>query len=393
MTKKIKVLSIFGTRPEAIKMAPVLRELEKYPERIFSQVCITGQHRDLLFQVLKLFDIQPDFNLNIMRPDQTLTEVASLTLGKLEPILQRVRPDWVLVQGDTTTAMAASLAAFYARVKVGHLEAGLRTHDRLIPFPEEANRKISTVVSHVHFAPTESAKQNLMNEGVQENNIFVTGNTGIDTLMWVLNRQFPSVTMKSTIEQMINNGDLKGYSVDKKIILVTAHRRENHGKPLENVCLALKEIADKHGDEFQIIFPVHLNPAVQEPVHRLIGNIPNILLAPPLDYLSAVYLLKRAYLILTDSGGIQEEASALGKPVLVLRNVTERLESIEHGPGFIVGTDYEEIVKKTKKLLEDKAYYRNMAKPCFPYGDGQAAKRIVKILLGEPATPFTPNIK
>jgi len=392
MPNKLKVLSIFGTRPGAIKMAPVLRELEKYPEKITSQVCITAQHRDLLDQVLELFDIQPDYDLNVMRTNQSPAEVASLTLSKLDPILQKVTPDWVLVQGDTTTAMAASLAAFYARVKVGHVEAGLRTQDRWNPFPEEVNRKIIGVIANFHFAPTESAKQNLTNEGVHEKNILVTGNTGIDALLWVLNQQYPSFATKSSIEKKINNGDLKGFSVDKKMILVTAHRRENHGKPLENICLALKEIAERHGDDVQIIYPVHLNPVVHEPVHRLIGNLDNIMLIPPVDYLSLVYLMKRAYLILTDSGGIQEEAPALGKPVLVLRNVTERSESIGFGTGCIVGSDQEEIVKKTTKLLEDKTYYMNMAKPNYPYGDGQAAKRIVKVLLGENAIPFKPNI-
>jgi UDP-N-acetylglucosamine 2-epimerase (non-hydrolysing) len=374
-------------------MAPVLRELNKYPERINSQVCITAQHRDLLDQVLELFDIRPDHDLDVMRKSQAPAEVASLILSKLDPILQSTTPDWVLVQGDTTTAMTASLAAFYARAKVGHVEAGLRTQDRWNPFPEEINRKIIGAIANFHYAPTESAKQNLMKEGVHEENILVTGNPGIDALLWVASQQSSSRDTKSTIEQRINNGDFKGFAVDKKTILVTAHRRENHGKPLENICLALKEIAERKGDDVQIIYPVHLSPAVQGPVHQLIGNLPNIILVSPVDYLSFVYLMQRAYLIMTDSGGIQEEASTLGKPILVLRNITERSETIEFGTGCLVGTKQKEIVKKTIKLLEDKTEYSRMAKPNYSYGDGQAAKRIVEDLLGENPTPFTPGTR
>jgi UDP-N-acetylglucosamine 2-epimerase (non-hydrolysing) len=393
MGQKLKILSIFGTRPEAIKLAPVLRELDNHPERIISQVCITGQHRELLDQALELFDIQPDFDLDIMQANQTPTEVASLTLSKLAPVFQRLAPDWVLVQGDTTTAIAASLAAFYAQVKVGHIEAGLRTQDRWNPFPEEINRKIIGAIANLHFAPTESAKHNLIQEGIHEEDIFVTGNTGIDALLWVLNQQLSTRATMSAIENRVKHGDLKGLDVNKKMILVTAHRRENQGKPLEDICQALKEIAKKYVDEVQIIYPVHLSPAVYEPVNRLLGSVPNIMLIPPVDYFLLVYLMKQAFLILTDSGGIQEEAPALGIPVLVLRNVTERIESLEFGTGCLVGTDSEEIVKRTTKLLEDKAYYKNMAKPNYHYGDGQAAKRVVKILLGEDPSPFIPKTK
>ena len=391
MDRKLKILSIFGTRPEAIKLASVLRELDNHPERIISQVCITAQHRELLDQVLELFDIRPDYDLDIMQANQTPTEVASLSLSKLAPILQSLAPDWVLVQGDTTTAMAASLAANYAQVKVGHIEAGLRTQDRWNPFPEEINRKIIGAIASQHFAPTESAKDNLIREGLLEEDIYVTGNTGVDALLWAENRQHTNHVSSAAIEEAIKHGILKNLDVTKKMILVTAHRRENQGKPLEDICLALKEIAEKYVNDVQIIYPVHLNPAVQEPVHRLIGNLPNIILILPADYLSLVYLMKMAYIILTDSGGIQEEAPALGKPVLVLRKVTERPEAIEFGTGCIVGTDRKEIVKKTITLLEDKAYYTKMAKPNYHYGDGRAANRIVEVLLGKNTTPFTPR--
>jgi len=393
MGQKLKILSIFGTRPEAIKLAPVLRELDNHPERIISQVCITAQHRELLDQVLEFFDIQPDFDLDIMQANQTPTEVASLTLSKLAPILQSLAPDWVLVQGDTTTAIAASLAAFYAQVKVGHIEAGLRTQDRWNPFPEEINRKIIGAIANLHFAPTESAKHNLIQEGIHVEDIFVTGNTGIDALLWVLNQQLSTRATMSAIENRVKHGDLKGLDVSKKMILVTAHRRENQGKPLEDICQALKEIAKKYVDEVQIIYPVHLSPAVYEPVNRLLGSVPNIMLIPPVDYFLLVYLMKQAFLILTDSGGIQEEAPALGIPVLVLRNVTERIESLESGTSCLVGTDPEKIIKEVKRLLEDAEYYKILSKSKYHYGDGQAAKRVVKFLLGEDPSPFIPKTK
>ena len=273
---------------------------------------------------------------------------------------------------------------------MGHVEAGLRTQDRWNPFPEEINRKIIGAIASQHFAPTENAKDNLLREGVLEEDVYVTGNTGVDALLWAVSRQDTTHVSAAAIEEAIKHGILKNLDVTKKMILVTAHRRENQGKPLEDICLALKEIAEKYVNDVQIIYPVHLNPAVQEPVHRLIGNLPNIILILPADYLSLVYLMKMAYIILTDSGGIQEEAPALGKPVLVLRKVTERPEAIEFGTGCIVGTDRKEIVKKTITLLEDKAYYTKMAKPNYHYGDGRAANRIVEVLLGKNTTPFTP---
>jgi len=389
MSKRIKILSIFGTRPEAIKLAPVIKEFNKYPDRIVSQVCITAQHRELLDQVLDLFDIQPGIDLDVMRKDQTLADVASITLSKLGPIIQNEEPDWVLVQGDTTTAMAASLAASYAQVKVGHIEAGLRTQDHWNPFPEEINRKIIGAIASLHFAPTEAAKENLLLEGVHEDNIIVTGNTGVDALLWAVNRQQTTLDSEDPYKEAIKDGVLKKLNLNKKMIFVTAHRRENHGKPLEEICLALQEIVERYMNEVQIVFPVHLNPEVYEPAHRLLGDIPNIILIPPVDYYLSIYLLKQAYLILTDSGGIQEEASALGIPVLVLRNVTERFESIESGTSCLVGTNCEKIVNKVTELLENGEYYKSMAKPSNTYGDGQAAIRIRKILLGESTSSFT----
>jgi len=393
MSKKLKILSIFGTRPEAIKMAPVLKEFNRHPDRIVSQVCITAQHRELLDQVLKLFDIQPGIDLDIMRKGQAPTDVVSIALSKLGPIIQNEEPDWVIVQGDTTTAMAASLAAFYAQVKVGHIEAGLRTQDRWNPFPEEINRKIIGAIASLHFAPTEIAKDNLLLEGVHEDSIFVTGNTGVDALLWAINTQQSTFDSADVIEKAIKHGGLKNLNINKKIILVTAHRRENQGKPLEDICRALIEIAERYMNDVQIIYPVHLNPEVYEPVHRLLRDVPNIILIPPVDYLLSIYLLKQAYMVLTDSGGIQEEAPALGIPVLVLRNHTERFESIESGTSCLIGTSCEKIVNKVTQLLEDEEYCKRMAKPKYLYGDGHAAIRIRKILLGENTSSFTLDAK
>ena len=379
MPKKLKVLSIFGTRPEAIKMAPVIHELNKYPDRIISRICVTAQHREMLDQVLALFDIQPDYDLNLMKEDQTLTEVAVLVLSKLEPILKSENPDWVLVQGDTTTAMAASLAAFYAHVKVAHVEAGLRTHDHWKPFPEEINRQLTGVLANLHFAPTENAQKNLMREGVQKEKIFLTGNTIIDALYWVAEQQS---RFNGTSEEQGTNQEVFRYQKEgKKIILVTAHRRENLGKPLENICLALKDIAKRYEDDVQIIYPVHLNPAVQEPALRILGHLPNVQLLPPLDYLPLVHLMKESYLVLTDSGGLQEEAPALGKPVLVLRDTTERIEAVKAGTVRLIGTNRKEIVSEVSQLLNNARHYQKMSRAINPYGDGQAAKRIVAALL------------
>jgi len=375
MENKLKIISVFGTRPEAIKMAPVIRELAKYPDRIVNKVCVTAQHRQMLDQVLKLFSLHPDYDLDIMQESQTPSQVAASVLTRLEPVLQREKPDWVLVQGDTTTTMAASVSAYYARVKVGHVEAGLRTHDKWQPFPEEINRRIAGVVADLHFAPTDRARLNLLREGVPSEKILVTGNPVIDALQWVAEQPFDQVTLKFKLQPA-------------RLILVTAHRRENFGRPLENICNALRKIAERYGNQVQIVYPVHLNPNVREPVNRLLGGIENITLLPPLDYLPLVWLMKQAYLVLTDSGGIQEEAPGLGKPVLVLREVTERPEAVDAGTVKLVGTTCASILNATIRLMEDTGEYQKMATAINPYGDGRAADRIVRALLGDRMSAF-----
>ena len=396
----LTVLSVFGTRPEAIKMAPVIRELQKHSDRIRSLVCVTAQHRQMLDQVLRLFDITPDYDLNVMEDNQTPSQVASAVLARLEPILQAERPDWVLVQGDTTTVAAASLAAFYARVKVGHVEAGLRTHDKWRPFPEEINRRVAGVVADLHFAPTERARQNLLREGVPEDRILVTGNPVIDALHWVAT--LPPDAQTEALLQKLGFDDNPGSQVtgrmsqgsdglrpatcDLRLVLVTAHRRENFGKPLEQICWALREIAQTFAGDVHVVYPVHLNPNVQEPARRILGNVPGVTLTEPLDYLPLVHLMKLCYIVLTDSGGIQEEAPGLGKPVLVLREVTERPEAVEAGTVKVVGTETRTIVRETTRLLVDRAEYERMAHAVNPYGDGHAAERVVAALLAYPAT-------
>ncbi len=364
----IKILSIFGTRPEAIKMAPVIKELEKCTDLI-SRVCVTAQHREMLDQVLDLFQIVPDYDLNLMRPGQSLAGLTARVFTELDPVIIQEQPDWVLVQGDTTTVMAASLVAFYHQVRVGHVEAGLRTFDKWHPFPEEVNRKIAGVVADLHFAATETSKANLLREGVDPATIYVTGNSVIDALHRVAN--MPYNVEKSPLV------DIPG---DKRVILVTAHRRENFGRPLENICAALREIAAQYADDVHLVYPVHLNPNVQAPVYRLLNDIPNITLLPPLDYLPMVKLMQQAYLVLTDSGGIQEEAPGLGKPVLVLRETTERPEAIAAGTACLVGTEQDKIVARARTLLDDPAEYAIMAHAANPYGDGHAAERIVEAL-------------
>jgi len=366
----MKVLSVFGTRPEAIKMAPVIRELEKHSDQIISKVCVTAQHRQMLDQVLRLFNIVPDYDLNIMESNQSPSIVASSVLAQLEPILQAEKPDWVLVQGDTTTAAAASLAAFYAQVRVGHIEAGLRTFDKWQPFPEEINRRVVGVVADLHFAPTIWARDNLLREGICLESIVVTGNPVIDALHWVAELPYDP-----------RAGVLAEVPWDRRVLLVTVHRRENFGEPLRNICQALLEIAARYGDEIRIVYPVHLNPNVQGPIYRLLDGVPNITLLPPLDYLSFIHLLKRCYLVLTDSGGIQEEAPGLGKPVLVLRQVTERPEAVAEGIVRVVGVKREQIVAETVRLWEDKEEYEKMTQAVNPYGDGRASARILRSLL------------
>jgi UDP-N-acetylglucosamine 2-epimerase (non-hydrolysing) len=367
----MKVLSVFGTRPEAVKMAPVVKELEKRAGHIISRVCVTAQHRQMLDQVLSLFEIQPDHDLNVMQDSQSPTQVAAAVLAKLEPVLQAERPDWVLVQGDTTTVASAALAAFYAGAKVGHVEAGLRTFDKYQPFPEEINRRVAGVIADLHFAPTQRARENLLREGVPDAMIRVTGNPVIDALHMVADLPYDPAS-----------GPLAPVPWNQRLILVTAHRRENFGQPLEQVCLALQDIAQIYAGDAHIVYPVHLNPNVQEPARRILSRVPGVTLTDPLDYLPLVYLMKRATLVLTDSGGIQEEAPGLGKPVLVLREVTERPEAVDAGTVRVVGTDRARIVEWARRLLDDPAEYDKMARAVNPYGDGQAAPRIVDAILG-----------
>ncbi len=398
----IKILSVFGTRPEAIKMAPVVKELKKYPAQIISKACVTAQHREMLDQILDLFEITPDYDLNLMRPNQTLEQLTARVLTELTPIIKAEKPDWLLVQGDTTTVMAASIAAFYQGVKVGHVEAGLRTGDKRQPFPEEINRRIAGVIADLHFAPTDWARDNLLKEGVPAEQVIKTGNTVIDALQWAA-----ALPSSPEVVELLKNLDLWNegtreqgnresrsqgeftpspphpLTVSPRLILVTAHRRENFGKPLENICAALKEIAERYQDDVHIVYPVHLNPNVQEPVYRLLGDIENITLLPPLDYLPLVHLMKRSYLIITDSGGIQEEAPGLGKPVLVLRAKTERPEGVAAGTVKLVGTDKAKIVSEASRLLDDDNVYTEMAQAINPYGDGRSAGRIVATLKTE----------
>ena len=366
---KIKIMTIFGTRPEAIKMAPLVKKIEEN-ENFKSIVCVTAQHRQMLDQVLNLFNINADFDLNIMKERQSLTGITVRVLEGLEKILIDARPDIVLVHGDTTTTFAGSLAAFYHKIKVGHVEAGLRTFNKYFPYPEEMNRKLTGVIADLNFAPTLRSKQNLLNEGVNEENIFVTGNTVIDA-------------MKCTVEKnyKFENDELNSIDFDnKKVIMVTAHRRENWGKPLLNICSALKEIAEKFED-VEIVYLVHLNPVVSDTAHKVLGGVKRVHLLPPLDTKETHNLMNRSFMVLTDSGGLQEEAPHLGKPVLVLRDVTERPEAVEAGTVKIVGTEMKKIFDMTSKLLNSRSEYEKMAYAVNPYGDGKASERILKALL------------
>ena len=365
--KKLKVMSVFGTRPEAIKMAPVVLELCKCPE-VQSIVAVTAQHREMLDQVLNLFDIRPDFDLNIMSEGQTLFDITSRALLGLDKVLTAATPDVVLVHGDTTTTFAGALAAYYHQVEVGHVEAGLRTQNKFSPYPEEMNRRLTGSLTDLHFAPTATAKANLLREGVDADKIFVTGNTVIDALLQTVRADF-----KFT-------GELSRVDFGKRIILVTTHRRENLGEPMRHVYKALKALVDDFGD-VEIIFPVHKNPKVREVVNEELGNLERVFLTDPLDYEPFANLMNCATLILTDSGGVQEEAPALGKPVLVLRDTTERPEAVDAGTVKLIGTNQQRVYDAAKILLTDTAEYRRMAEARSPYGDGHAAERIVKALL------------
>jgi UDP-N-acetylglucosamine 2-epimerase (non-hydrolysing) len=381
----MKVLSVVGTRPEAIKMAPVVRALAA-TANIESRVCITAQHREMLDQVLDLFDIQPHYDLDLMRDDQSLGELSAAIFRDLDPVLQEFAPDWVLVQGDTTTVAITALLTYYRRLRLGHVEAGLRTHDKWQPFPEEVNRRVAGVAADLHFAPTEAARKNLLQEGVNARAITVTGNPVIDALQFVAEQPEPEsigqlldqlgIERRAPLEH--DRQEARG-AQSRSLLLVTAHRRENFGGPLVEICEALGDLAGR-GD-VEIVYPVHMNPNVQEPVGKRLQDVPHVTLLPPLDYLPLVHLMKHATLILTDSGGIQEEAPAFGVPVLVLREVTERPEGIEAGTLRLVGTNRNRIVHEAGQLLDDPSAYTMMSKASNPYGDGHAAEKIVMALL------------
>lgn len=369
----LKILTAFGTRPEAIKLAPLVRKLLDHPDDFSCSVCLTGQHREMIDPLLDLFDLHPDHDLNIMAHNQTLEQVTTSVLSRFGAIIDLEKPDYVIVQGDTTTAMAASMAAFYRNVRIAHVEAGLRTWNKDHPYPEEVNRRIIDSMSNLYFAHTEGAKRNLLWEGADQRRIEVTGNTVIDALLDVAARPFQ--TGGTILEDLPVNG--------ARLILVTAHRRENHGGPLLSICHAIREIACRYRNEVWFAYPVHLNPNVQKIVYPVLNGIDNISLIRPLDYATFVHLMKKAYLILTDSGGIQEEAPSLGKPVLVLRETTERPEAVKAGTVAMVGTGTERIVAETVRLLEDQAAYRKMSRAVNPYGDGRASERIVNRMLRE----------
>jgi UDP-N-acetylglucosamine 2-epimerase len=381
----LKVLSVFGTRPEAIKMAPLLQKMARRQSEFVSRVCVTAQHRQMLDQVLRHFEIKPDCDLNVMEDKQSPTQVMAAVLSKLEPVIHEERPDWVLVQGDTTTAAAASLAAFHAGACVGHIEAGLRTSDKWRPFPEEINRRITSLVTDLHFAPTEQARRNLRREGVPDSCIVLTGNTVIDALHSMLHRSLPQAEISALFKRL----GLKDKGSERaalrqpvpKLILVTAHRRENFGRPLEQICEALKLLAARYNEQIHIVYPVHPNPSIHIPVHSMLSGLSNVTLLAPLDYLSMVHLISRAYLVITDSGGLQEEAPSMGKPVLVLRELTERPEAVESGTARVVGVETAAILTETARLLEDEAAYTAMAHAVDIYGDGLASERIIEALL------------
>ncbi len=369
-------MPVIGTRPEAIKLAPVIKELERHPEEFKVVPVVTAQHRQMLDQVLHLFDISSAYDLDTMENNQTLSSVTAKIIDNFDPVVKREKPDWILIQGDTTTTFISALIGFYYKVRIGHIEAGLRTYNKYRPFPEEINRRLTSVLTDFHFTPTEKAKNNLLSEGIPQENIFVAGNTVIDALFMTLEKLRKD---ESTLQNL--NSQFSFLSSNSKFILVTAHRRENFGKPLENICLALKEIIQANHN-IEAIYPVHLNPNVQEPAKRILKDNERIHLISPLDYESFIWLMEKSYLILTDSGGIQEEAPSLGKPVLVLREVTERPEAVEAGTVRVIGLDKDKIVQETQKLLDNKTLYEKMSRAINPYGNGKASKIIVEILAG-----------
>lgn len=376
---------VFGTRPEAIKMAPLVKEFQKYPEQFQTIVCVTGQHREMLDQVLHIFEIEPDYDLNIMKQGQDLYDVTARVLTGMRDVLKETRPDVVLVHGDTTTSTAAALAAFYQQIPVGHVEAGLRTHNVYSPWPEEMNRQITGRIATYHFAPTPLSRQNLLDEGIKEEAITVTGNTVIDALYMVVDR----IKNDKTLDFGLNCSLIKaGYDVDrlndgKKLVLITGHRRENFGDGFISMCQAIKTLSEKYPD-VDFVYPMHLNPNVRKPIHEVFGEdlsgLGNMFFIEPLEYLSFVYLMEKSTIVLTDSGGIQEEAPGLGKPVLVMRDTTERPEALEAGTVKLVGTNFEKIVREVSALLDDREYYDKMSKAVNPYGDGKACLRIIERL-------------
>ena len=372
-----KILLVFGTRPEAIKMAPLVKALQKDTEHFETRVCVTAQHRQMLDQVLEVFGITPEYDLNIMAPNQDLYDITAKVLLGLREVLKDFRPDTVLVHGDTTTSMAASLAAFYMQIPVGHVEAGLRTYNMLSPWPEEMNRQVTDRICTYYFAPTEQSRANLLQENIDAKKIFITGNTVIDALLMAVDIISTTAGVK---EKMAKELQEKGYTVgDREYILVTGHRRENFGDGFLHICKAIKELAALH-PEMDIVYPVHLNPNVQKPVYQLLSGLSNVYLISPLDYLPFIYAMQHSTLLLTDSGGVQEEAPSLGKPVLVMRDTTERPEAVEAGTVKLVGTDAEAIVSNVTALLQDKEMYKRMSETHNPYGDGQACERIIAAL-------------
>ena len=381
-----KVMLVFGTRPEAIKMAPLVKEFQKQPKRVETVVCVTGQHREMLDQVLKIFDIKPDYDLNIMKQGQDLYDVTARVLTGMREVLKEVKPDVVLVHGDTTTSTAAALATFYQQIPVGHVEAGLRTHNIYSPWPEEMNRLLTGRLATYHFSPTPLSRNNLIKESIDDRNIIVTGNTVIDALYWVVDKIKNNKELNNELENVLSKA---GYDVNrlnngKKLVLITGHRRENFGDGFINMCTAIKDLMVKYPD-VDFVYPMHLNPNVRKPIHEVFGEnlsgLKNMFFIEPLEYLSFVYLMEKSSIVLTDSGGIQEEAPGLGKPVLVMRNTTERPEALNAGTVKLVGTDYNKIVNEVSSLIDDKAAYEKMSKAVNPYGDGLACGRIVNALL------------
>lgn len=381
-----KVMLVFGTRPEAIKMAPLVKEFQKQPKRVETVVCVTGQHREMLDQVLKIFDIKPDYDLNIMKQGQDLYDVTARVLTGMRDVLKEVKPDVVLVHGDTTTSTAAALAAFYQQIPVGHVEAGLRTHNIYSPWPEEMNRLLTGRLATYHFSPTPLSRNNLIKESVDDRNIIITGNTVIDALYWVVDKIKNNKELDNELEDILSKA---GYDVNrlnngKKLVLITGHRRENFGDGFINMCTAIKDLTVKYPD-LDFVYPMHLNPNVRKPIHEVFGEnlsgLKNMFFIEPLEYLSFVYLMEKSSIVLTDSGGIQEEAPGLGKPVLVMRDTTERPEALDAGTVKLVGTDYNKIVNEVSSLIDDKAAYEKMSKAVNPYGDGLVCGRIVNALL------------